>query len=74
MIDRILRAIFEGLSDLEDVERALRQAEPTSTRARHAREQLLHALSKTDDLIEGVSNAEGALIFNWNRTAAPAPR
>ena len=40
----------------------------TSARARRARKQLLRALSSTDDLVAGVSNAHDALTFHWNRT------
>ena len=50
------------------------QREPSSARARRAREQLLLALSKTDDLIGGVGNAQGALISHWNTTTVPVSR
>jgi hypothetical protein len=73
-IDDILVGLLNRFADLEDIERALRQAESSSARARCAREQLLLALSKTDDLIGGVGNAQGALIFHWNTTTAPVSR
>ncbi len=73
-IDEILEACSTRFADLEDIERALRQAEPSSARARRTREQLLRALSKTDDLIGGVGNAHDALAFHWNTTTAPVSR
>jgi hypothetical protein len=73
-IDSILVSLLNRFADLEDIERALRQAEPSSARARRAREQLLRALGKTDDLIGGVSNAHDALAFHWNTTTAPVSR
>lgn len=57
--------------ELEDIERALRQATPASVRARHAHDQVLRALSNTDDLTAGVANAQDALTFGWKRTATP---
>ncbi|MGH3871816.1 MAG: hypothetical protein ACRDSR_09950 [Pseudonocardiaceae bacterium] len=65
-IQRILRGVIDRVGDLEYVEQALRQAEPTSVRARRAREQLLSVLSQTDDLVAGLDNAWGALTFHWN--------
>jgi len=65
-IDNVLRRILNEAGDLEYIERALREAEPTSTRARRAREQLLSALSGIDGVVGGVGNAHDALIFHWN--------
>lgn len=73
-IDDILVSLLNRFADLGDIERALRQAEPSSARARRAREQLLRALSKTDDLIGRVCNAQGALISHWNTPMTPVPR
>ncbi len=53
----ILSDILDSVCDLEDIERALREAEATSARARRAREHLLRALSETDGLVVGVGNA-----------------
>jgi hypothetical protein len=60
--------------DLEHIERALREAERTSSRARRARarEHVLTALSETDDLVVEVSNAWDALTFHWGATT-PLP-
>ncbi len=68
-IESILRDIIYGVCDLERIEQALREAESTSARARRAREQLLHALSNTDDLVVGVGNAQDALTFHWDTAA-----
>jgi len=65
-IDNILRRILNEAGDLEYIERALREAEPISARARQAREQLLRALGQIDGLVSGVGNAHDALIFDWN--------
>lgn len=69
-------AVFEGLLhrlhlslvELEDIELALRQSARTSIRARHAHDQVLRALSNTDDLTAGVANAQDAFTFYWNTT------
>jgi len=65
-IDKILRRILDEAGDLMYIERALREAESASARARRAREQLLRALSGIDDVVGGVSNAHDVLIFHWN--------
>ncbi|MGH3812134.1 MAG: hypothetical protein ACRDUV_06720 [Pseudonocardiaceae bacterium] len=70
-IHTILDSLLDGVDDLEDVERALRQADPASTRAHRAREQLLCALDTTNDLIDHVGNAADAFTFHWNTTTTP---
>ncbi len=70
-IHDILRDIIYSVCDLEDIERALREAEPASARARRAREQLLRVLSETDGLVVGVGNARDALTVHWNTTTTP---
>lgn len=70
-IESILRGVIDRVCDLEHIEHALRQAEPTSARARRAREQLLSALSQTDGLVVGVGNAWDALTLRWNTTTTP---
>jgi hypothetical protein len=70
-IQDILRDVIDSVCDLEDIERALRQAEPTSARARRAREQLLRALRETEELIVGVGSARDALTIRWNTTTTP---
>jgi hypothetical protein len=67
-IESILRGVIDSVCDLEHIEWALREAEPTSARARRAREQLLRALSETDGLVVGVGNAWDALTLHWNTT------
>lgn len=69
-IESILRDIVYRVCDLEDIVRALREAEPTSARARRAREQLLSALSQTDSLVVGLGNAQDALTVRWNTTTS----
>ncbi|MGH3838565.1 MAG: hypothetical protein ACRDSF_23155 [Pseudonocardiaceae bacterium] len=70
-IESILRGVIDRVCDLEYIEQALRQAEPTSARARRAREQLLSALSQTDGLVVGVGNAWDALTLRWNTSTTP---
>jgi hypothetical protein len=72
-LDSVLRDIVDSVCDLEDIERALREAEATSARAQRAREQLLRALSETDGLVVGVGNACDALTIRWNTTTPAAP-
>ncbi len=70
-IQSILCDIIDSVCDLEDVERALREAEPASARARRAREHLLRVLSETNVLVVGVGSAWDALTFHWNTTTTP---
>lgn len=70
-IESILRDIIYSVGDLEDIERALREAEATSSRARRAREHLLRVLSETDGLVVGVGKAWDALTFHWDATTTP---
>lgn len=72
-IQSILCDIIHRMCDLEHIERALREAEPTSARARRAREHVLSALSETDGLVVEVSNAWDALTFHWDTTTTPVP-
>lgn len=71
-IDNLLRRIINEAGDLMYIERALREAEPASARARHAREQLLRALGGIDGVVSGVGNAHDALIFHWGTTTKSA--
>ncbi len=71
-IESILRDIIDSVCDLEQIERALREAEPTSDRARRAREHLLRVLGETDGLVVGVGNAWDALTFHWDTTTTSA--
>ena len=73
-IQNILCDIIDSVGDLEHIERALREAEPASARARRAREQLLRALSETNGLVVGVGGAWDALTFHWNTTTTPVSR
>ncbi|MGH3766730.1 MAG: hypothetical protein ACRDS0_05500 [Pseudonocardiaceae bacterium] len=73
-IQSILCDIIHQVCDLEYIERALREAEPTSDRARRAREHLLSALSESDGLVVGVGNAWDALTFHWPTTTTPVTR
>lgn len=68
VLEDILRSLHYRLEELEDIERALRQSARTSIRARHAREQVLRALSNTDELTAGVANAQDEFTFCWNTT------
>ena len=68
VLEGILRSLHLRLAELEDIERALRQSAHTSIRARHAHEQVLRALSNTDDLTAGVANAQDEFTFCWNTT------
>jgi hypothetical protein len=63
-IEGILRSVIDSVCDLEHIERALWEAEPTSVRACRAREHLLRALSETDGLVVGVGNAWDALTLH----------
>jgi hypothetical protein len=73
-LDYILSGILDRVFELEHIERALREAELTSARARLAREQLRCALGEADGLVNGVSSAHDALIFHWNTTMTSVPR
>lgn len=73
VMENLLLRLHLSLMELEDIERALRRATPTSARARHAHDQVLRALGNTDDLTAGVANAQDALTFCWNTTPTSAP-
>ncbi len=73
-IDNILRRILDEAGDLQYIERALREAEPTSARARQAREQLLRALSGIEGVVGGVGDAHDALIFHWKTSTTSGAR
>ncbi|MGH3815837.1 MAG: hypothetical protein ACRDUV_25870 [Pseudonocardiaceae bacterium] len=73
-IESILRGIIRHVCDLEHIERALRESEPASARARRTRESLLSAISESDGLVVGLGNAWDALTFDWHATTTPAAR
>jgi hypothetical protein len=64
-IGSVHNRLVDGMYDLENMERALAQAEPVSTRAREARAEIRRAIAGLDEVIGGTSEAHDALIFHW---------
>lgn len=59
-------SLLDSLCELEDVERALRESEPASRRARRARVAVRRAIAGFNEVIGGVAAAQDMFALGWS--------